>query len=59
MKYRVDVFGRCHMKHFFETEEYAREYAKTAKGDVFLLKETVSLGIYDVIEIIKTKEEEV
>lgn len=58
MKYRVDVFGRGHMKHFFETEEYAREYAKTAKGDVFLLKE-VTPGIYDVIEIIKTNEEEV
>lgn len=55
MAYRVDVFGNNHMKHFFETEDLARDYAKTASkyGIVFLLKETVISGVYDVVELIE------
>lgn len=54
MKYRVDVFGKSHVKHFFEKEEYAREYARGASkyANVFLLKETTIPGIYDVVELI-------
>ena len=55
MKYRVDVFGKNHMKHFFETEDLARDYAKTASkyAIVFLLKETSIKGIYDIVELIE------
>ena len=57
MTYRVDVFGGNgrHAEHKFETEESARKFAKTASkyGIVFLLKETVISGVYDVVELIE------
>lgn len=56
MAYRVDVFGdNRHAEHRFDTEEQARKFAKRASkyGIVFLLKETASPGIYDVVELIE------
>ena len=57
MRYRVDVFGESHMKNYFEKEEEAREFANKAckYANVFLLKETASPGIYDVVELIVEK----
>ena len=57
--YRVDVFGdNRHAEHRFDTEEQARKFAKRASkyGIVFLLKETASPGIYDVVELIEEQE---
>ena len=54
--YRVDVFGdNRHAEHRFNTEEQARKFANMASkyGIVFLLKETASPGIYDVVELIE------
>lgn len=55
MAYRVDVFGNTHAEHRFNTEEQARKFANMASkyGIVFLLKETASPGIYDVVELIE------
>ena len=54
MKYRVDVFGKSHVKHFFEKEEYAREYAKDVckRWDVAILEEIIP-GKYDVVDFIE------
>lgn len=54
--YRVDVFGdNRHAEHRFDTEEQARKFANMASkyGIVFLLKETASPGIYDIVELIE------
>ena len=57
--YVVDVFQDSrHAEHHFNTEEKARKFAKMASkyGIVFLLEETTSPGIYDVVELIEEQE---
>lgn len=59
MAYIVDVFKDWdHAEHRFDTEKKARKFAKMASkyGIVFLLKETASPGIYDVVELIEEQE---